>query len=119
MTTRRLAPLLAVAAVVCAGTTAAASPVAHSARTCSTPSYPGAGYYFYLHVSGTSCSRGTRVANDQYSCRQRHGRKGTCPSVDGYHCSEGKRNAISIEFDVRTTCRKSHATIAFAYQQDT
>jgi hypothetical protein len=120
MKIRHLAPLLASAALLlCAGTAATASPVAHAAHTCSTPSYPGAGYYFELHVSGTSCNRGTQVANDQYRCRQRHGKAGTCPSVDGYRCSEGHRNAIPTEFDVRTTCRKSHATILFAYQQDT
>ena len=119
MTIRHLAPLLAVAALVCAGTTATASPVAHAAHACSTPKYPGIGYYFKLHVSGTSCARGTQVANDQYTCRQRHGKAGTCSSVDGYRCSEGTRHAISTEFDVSTTCRKSHATILFVYQQDT
>jgi hypothetical protein len=118
MNIRHLAPILAVAALVCAGTTATASPVAHAAHTCSAPKYPGIGYFTSLRVSGTSCSRGSQVAVDYYRCRTRHGKAGTCSGgVDGYRCSES-RHSIPTEIDARVTCHKGHATIIHTYQQD-
>jgi hypothetical protein len=120
MNLRRLAPLIAVGALACAGSTASAGPVAHAAYACPTPHYPGSGYFTSLHVSGTSCSRGGQVAVDYYHCRIRHGgRAGTCPGgVDGYRCSE-KRQSISTEIDARVSCHKGHAVINHSYQQFT
>ena len=53
---------LALAGVFATGTTLASSPVAHAARTCSPPRYPGSGYFTSLKVTGVGCSTGKKLA---------------------------------------------------------
>jgi hypothetical protein len=108
-----LAALLAVA-----GATAAKAPVAHSARSCSPPKYPGSGYFTRLSVTGTSCSTGRRVAIAYYHCRLRHGKAGRCTSrVLGYSCRE-RRQSIPTEIDATVTCRRGSRKVVHSYQQN-
>jgi hypothetical protein len=110
---------LALAASPATVTTSAAGPVAHEAtHNCSTPKYPGLGYFTSLSVSGTSCSTGSKVAIAYYHCRIRHGAAGRCSGgVLGFSCSE-RRNSIPTEIDARVTCRRQHATVIHTFQQD-
>jgi hypothetical protein len=115
---RTLALAAAFAALLAIGATAAgARPSAHAAATCSAPRYPGSGYFTSLRVAHVSCATGRRVALAHYRCRVKHGRKGRCPSVLHYRCSE-VRNANSIEFLSRTTCKRGVRRVIFTYQQN-
>jgi hypothetical protein len=115
---RSLALGAASAALLAIGATAAgAHPSAHAARTCSPPKYPGQGYFTSLKVAHVTCATGRRVMLAHYRCRTKHGRKGRCPSVLGYRCSE-VRNANSVEFLSRTTCKRGVRRVIFTYQQN-
>ena len=110
---------LAAVALVAAATSASASPVAHAAKSCSPPKYPGQGYFTSLRETGTSCKRAKEVTLAHYRCRVKHGKKGRCTStVLGYHCTE-KRNTVPTEIDARVTCKKGGATVVYTYQQNT
>lgn len=90
-----------------------------STRSCSTPPYPGVGYFTSLKVTNTTCGTGTKVLKGYYKCRIKHGKAGRCTSkVVGFRCTE-KRNAIPTEFLARVTCKKGKATVVHTYQQDT
>jgi uncharacterized membrane protein len=96
----------------------AGGPTAHAAtKSCSEPNYPGDGYFTSLKVTGTSCKSGKKVALDHYRCRIKHGKKGRCPSIDGYKCTE-HREGISTEYNSRTTCKKGTRKVVFTYQQN-
>ena len=93
--------------------------VAQAARACSTPSYPGSGYFTSLKVYNTSCSTGRSVALAWYHCRVRHGAAGQCTSrVLGFSCRE-HRVRIPTEYDAKVTCNKGRATVIHTYQQNT
>jgi hypothetical protein len=116
------AALLAVAVLPAAGTVSAtgptAGPMAHSARTCSPPKYPGLGYFTSLSVSGVGCATGGKLIVAYYHCRTHSGPSGHCHgSVLGYSCSE-RRNSIPTEIDGRVTCHRRSATVIHTYQQD-
>jgi hypothetical protein len=109
---------LALAGLFATGTTLAKAPVAHAAKTCSPPRYPGSGYFTSLSVHGVGCSTGKKLAVAYYKCRLKHGKKGRCTSrVLHYSCTE-KRNSISTEIDARVTCKRGHRTIVHSYQQN-
>ena len=115
---RSLALAAASAALLAAGATAAgAQPSGHAARTCKAPTYPGQGYFTRLTVARVSCATGRRVVLAHYHCRIKHGRKGRCPSVLGYRCSEVRRS-IPTELLSHTTCKRGARRVSFYYQQD-
>jgi hypothetical protein len=115
---RSLALAAALAALLAIGATAAgANPAAHAARTCKAPKYPGQGYFTRLTVAHVSCATGKRVVLAHYRCRIKHGRKGRCPSVLGYRCTE-VRNSIATEYTSRTTCKRGARRVNFFYQQN-
>jgi hypothetical protein len=108
---------VAVALVMASGEVAA-RPLAHAAGGCSSPQYPGTGYFTSLSVKGTSCSTGRRLELAYYHCRLRHGAAGRCSGgVLGFSCSE-KRNSIPTEIDARVTCRRHKEEVVHTYQQD-
>jgi hypothetical protein len=115
---RSLVTATAAAALLAIGATAAnAGPSAHAARSCTAPNYPGQGYFTRLSVAHVSCATGRRVTLAHYRCRVKHGRKGRCPSVLGYRCSE-VRNSIATEYTSRTTCKRGVRRVVFYYQQN-
>jgi hypothetical protein len=100
------------------GASASARPVAHAARTCTPPDYPGNGYFTSLSVKGTDCRTGRRVALAYYRCRTRSGPRGRCHRrVLRYRCSE-RRNSIPTEIDARVTCKRGSRTVTHTYQQN-
>src|SRR4051812_28182057 len=115
------AALVVAAAALLLGTaTAGAGQVeAHAARSCSTPRYPGSGYFTSLTVRRVSCATGRKVTLAHYRCRTRSGRAGRCHKrVLGYTCSE-RRNSIPTEIDARVTCRRGGKRVVYTYQQNT
>ncbi|MEV4420382.1 hypothetical protein AB0L40_10475 [Patulibacter sp. NPDC049589] len=113
----------AVLAVVVAALSALVFALPHTAsastRSCSTPTYPGVGYFTSLKVTNTTCGTGTKVLKGYYKCRIKHGKTGRCTSkVVGFRCTE-KRNSIPTEFLARVTCKKGKVTVVHTYQQDT
>ena len=109
----RLSGLLIVLAI------AAALPSTAQAATCSTPKYPGSGYFTSLKVSGVSCSTGRSVTLSHYRCRTSSGPKGRCSRrVSGYRCSE-RRTTISTEINGRVTCKRGSRSVVYTYQQNT
>jgi hypothetical protein len=109
--------LLAAVCVVAIG--AAAAPATAAAATCSSPSYPGSGYFTSLKVKHVGCKTGRTVTLAHYRCRTENGRKGRCNRrVRGYRCSE-RRESIPTEFNSRVTCKKGAKRVIFTYQQNT
>ncbi len=103
----------------CCAAIALAAPGAAAAKTCSTPKYPGSGYFTSLSVKNTTCSKGKAVALAHYNCRTNKGRKGYCGRrVKGFKCTE-KRQSISTQFDSRVTCVDGAKRVVFTYQQNT
>ncbi len=111
---------IVVLGLVLAALTGGSSAVAGTARTCSTPKYPGVGYFTSLRVTGVGCATGRKLVVAYYHCRLAHGGKaGRCPGgVMHYRCTE-KRNTIPTEIDARVTCRRGSRRIVHTYQQDT
>jgi hypothetical protein len=110
---KRLALLTA---VLCAFV---AVPASARAATCSTPKYPGSGYFTSLKVTHVSCATGRKFVVAYYKCRIKHGVSGRCTTkVSGYRCKE-KRNSISTEIDARVTCTRGSKKIVHTYQQNT
>jgi hypothetical protein len=95
-----------------------AAALGSSARVCSTPRYPGLGYFTSLSVTGVTCAAGAKVTLAHYTCRIRGGATGYCRvAVDGYSCRE-QRNAIPTEIDGRVTCTKGREIVVYTYQQN-
>jgi hypothetical protein len=119
----RAAAVVAAAAVavpVVAGGPASAGagqPTAQAAKSCSTPKYPGVGYFTSLNVYHVSCATGRKLVIAYYKCRTKHGKKGKCSGVMGYRCTE-KRVSIPTEFDARVTCKDGSKVVKHTYQQD-
>jgi len=111
---------IVVLGLVLAALAGGSSAVAGTARTCSTPKYPGVGYFTSLRVTGVGCATGRKLVVAYYHCRLRHGgTAGRCPGgVMHYRCTE-KRNTIPTEIDARVTCRRGSRRIVHTYQQDT
>jgi hypothetical protein len=113
---RSLPVAAAVAGLLALGATAGAHPTAHASRACSPPKYPGQGYFTSLSVSHVSCATGRKVTLAHYRCRVKHGRKGRCPSVLGYRCTEVRRS-IATEYNARVTCKRGSRKVVYTYEQ--
>lgn len=104
---------------------AEAGPQARAAASCSIKSppndgYPGSGYLLRLTVTKISCAKGKSIMRSQYSCRMKKGKKGRCTSkVQGYTCTERRKNVIATQFDAQVTCKRGSKKVVFFYQQNT
>jgi hypothetical protein len=107
--------------VLClAGLLAAAllAPGAASAATCSTPEYPGSGYFTSLKTKNVGCKTGKKVTLAHYKCRIKNGKKGKCGhKVLRYKCTEA-RNSIPTELNSRVTCKRGAKRVVYTYQQN-
>ena len=111
---KRIALLIAVLAAL-----VAVPGTAHAATTCSTPKYPGSGYFTKLQVTHVSCATGRKFVVSYYKCRTKHGATGRCASkVSGYRCKE-TRTSSSVEIDAKVTCTHGSKKIVHYYQQNT
>jgi hypothetical protein len=126
---RRTLPLVALAVLAIAATTAPPAlagsdgPTASAAARCSLSGKErklGPTYVTSLSVTRVSCATGERIVKDYYRCRVRDGgRKGRCDSrIRGFRCTE-KRESISTQFDARVSCRKGKARVRHDYTQFT
>lgn len=121
--THRTAVFLLLAALIfpaAAAASADGSPTATAARSCSSPKYPGSGYFTSLSVTGVSCSTGKKVALGYYKCRVRAGgAKGACRKrVRDFKCSE-RRTSIPTQINALVTCKRGSKRVVHSYQQDT
>src|SRR5690348_7598366 len=107
------------AALLAAGANGATQPVAHAAKACSVPSYPGSGYFTSLSVKRVSCRTGRKLALAYYDCRLKHGPAGRCHArrVMRFRCHE-VRQSIPTELDGRVTCRRGGRKVVHTYQQN-
>jgi hypothetical protein len=126
---RRTLPLIALAVLAIAATTAPQAlagpdgPTASAAARCSLSGKErklGPTYVTALSVTRVSCRTGEKVVKDYYRCRVRDGgRKGSCHKrIRGFRCTE-KRESISTQFDARVSCRKGKARVRHDYTQFT
>ena len=112
------ATAVALAAALPIGASADTAPVAHSARVCKPPEYPGDGYFTSLSVRGVSCSTGRRLALAYYRCRTSSGPGGKCRRrVLRFRCTE-TRESISTEINGRVRCRRGDRRVTHTYQQN-
>ena len=92
-----------------------------SAKSCSSASYPGDGYFTSLSVKGTSCARGREIQRSHYRCRVSNGGKdGRCRRTKGYTCTESRPRSqrTSSEYNAIVRCTRGSAVIRFTYQQN-
>jgi hypothetical protein len=91
---------------------------AYTAKACSSPAYPGAGYFTSLSVKRVTCATGRRVEMAHYRCRTKHGALGRCHRrVLHYRCTE-TRERIPTETDGRVSCVKGRKRVTYTYQQN-
>ncbi len=116
--TRVLAALVATASALLL-TDVGAGAAAPAARDCAPPSYPAAGYFDRVTVTGASCATGSRVALAYYRCRTHAGDPaGRCPGgVLGFRCRE-LRQASSTQIQARVTCLRGRTRVVHVYSQD-
>ena len=103
-------------AVLLAPSAHASAPVATASKTCAigdSRSY-GTTYVTAISVRNTSCRNGRRLIRAFHACRP--GKKGKCPSVKGYSCSE-KRTTGRTQYYSTVTCRKGDKTVKHDYTQ--
>jgi hypothetical protein len=123
--TRRMIPVLAVAALLCAGPVASAhasGPVASAARSCSLAgSYSKLGptYAYQLRVLHTTCATGKRVIRAWDTCRKRSGgRRGHCHHrVLHYACTESRSTGFA-SFVARVHCHYGIRRVSWVYNQN-
>jgi hypothetical protein len=72
-------------------------------------------YVLSIRVSGTSCRKARRLIRAYHRCRP--GRRGRCPHVRGYSCSESRFNKSRISYDSRVTCRRGGKKVKHVYTQ--
>lgn len=118
--TNRLGALSAclVAAAVAVPATANAAPVATASKTCSTPKYPGNGYFTSLKVFNTSCATGRKLMLAHYRKRTNNGIRGKARRVGSWRCGE-RRYSAPTQYNSRVTCRSGSRKVVFTYQQNT
>jgi hypothetical protein len=104
------------------GVAPASAETTHAARACSSPDYPGNGYFTSLRVTRTSCGNGRKVARAHYRCRRAHGIRGRCGhAVRRFHCKEHRPASARIptQYSSRVTCKRGSRRVVFVYQQNT
>jgi hypothetical protein len=114
--TRLLAAAAACAAIALPAIGASPAAATATCKGANSPEYPN-GYYTKLVVTGISCAGGKDVMHGHYKCRIKNGRKGRCPSFNGWSCSE-KRRSGPTEFSSRVTCTKGNRKVVYYYSQD-
>ena len=95
------------------------APVAHAAKACSVPAYPGSGYFTSLTVKRVTCRTGRKLALAYYYCRVKNGPAGKCHRrrVMKFRCHE-VRQSIPTELDGRVTCKRGGRKVVHTYQQN-
>jgi hypothetical protein len=119
---RMLAGCCVATACLAAGATGAAAsgPTAHAARSCTTPDYPGSGYFYSITVRNVGCRKGRKVTLAHYRCRTESGRKGRCHHrVLRYRCRERRYAVIPTQYSAKVTCRRGDRRVIYRYQQNT
>ncbi len=89
-----------------------------AAKTCAVKgqqSYPTT-YVYKITASGTSCRSARELVRAYHRCRP--GRKGKCPRVRRYRCSENRFNKSSISYDSRVKCTRGGKTVRHTYTQN-
>ena len=108
--------VLAACAVVCPP--ASAGVPAQASKTCDPGNTRGYGTTYVLRISvsgGPTCSGAKQLIKTFHGCRP--GKRGRCPRVAGYRCSENRSNSTSQSYDSRVSCRKGGRTVKHTYTQ--
>ncbi len=110
---------LALTGLAVAGSASAATPVLRAVRSCTPPTYPGAGYFTRsIRATNVTCRYAREFVVAHYRCRiRRGGADGRCPSVRRFRCTEA-RESIPTEINARVTCRRGTQKIVHTYQQN-
>lgn len=102
---------------------ASAAPEAAAARTCSTRNIEqklGAspGYVNALSTRRVSCRDARDFSRRYHRCRRANGgRKGRCPRLLRFRCTEQRYNVISLSFDSKVLCTRGSQRIRQTYTQ--
>jgi len=121
-----LLPLvLAVCALVAlpASGGAAATPVAHAAKTCNISGKErklGTSYVLKLTATRVSCGKAQKLVKAYNACRHEKGKAGRCTrKVSGFSFSERRLDQIDTQYDAKVTAKKGSKRVAFTYTQFT
>lgn len=98
------------------------APQAHAAKRCGISGQQrslGPTYVLAVSTRRVSCRKAKRVVRAYHACRYRNGgKRGKCPRVSGFRCSE-RRSGIRSQFDARATCKKGRRRVKHTYTQNT
>lgn len=112
---------LIVALLLPAAAQAASGPDASAAANCSTRGIErklGASYVTQLSTRRVTCADARSFSRLYHRCRRENGgRRGRCPRVRGFRCSERRFNVIRISFDSRVLCTRGGQRIRQTYTQ--
>ena len=115
---RSFLPLAVLAATAAFVPSASAGPVAEAAKACDPGNSRGYGTTYVTRISvsgGPSCSGAKKLIKTFHGCRP--GKRGRCPRVAGYRCSENRFNSSSQSYDSKVSCRKGGRTVKHTYTQ--
>lgn len=109
--------LAAVSLALLAPAVADAAPTAEASKSCSVGTGRGYGTTYVTKISarGVSCRKARSVVRAFHECRP--GRRGRCPRVNGWRCSEDRFNRLPTQYSSRVTCRKGGRTVKHTYVQ--
>lgn len=100
---------------------ASAAPDASASATCSTRGIErklGASYVTALSTRRVTCADARSFSRLYHRCRRENGgRRGRCPRVRGFRCSERRFNVIRISYDSRVLCVRGSQRIRQTYTQ--
>lgn len=116
---RSLLPLALLAACGAFAPSAYAEVPAEASKTCDIGSGRGYGTTYVTRISvsgGPSCRGAKALIKSYHACRP--GKRGRCPRVAGYRCSENRFSPSSFSYDSNVTCRKGGRTVKHTYQQN-
>ena len=116
---RSFLPLAALAACASFAPSAYAEVPAQASKGCDIGSGRGYGTTYVTRISvsgGPSCRGAKALIKSYHGCRP--GRRGRCPRVAGYRCSENRFNSSSLSYDSNVTCRKGGRTVRHTYTQN-
>lgn len=114
---RRCAPVVLLTVALAVPSSAAADPVAVASKSCDVGNSRSYGTTYVLSISArnVSCDRARRLIRAFHECRP--GKRGRCPRVSGWSCSESRFNKSRQSYDARVRCARGGRVVKHTYTQ--
>jgi len=120
----RLAVLAVVSALLVAAAPTASpasdgGPTATAAKSCAVNDFDSYGttYVLWIRARRVSCRKARERVRAFHACRP--GKKGRCPNLGSWNCSENRGPSISTQYYSTAKCKKGRKVVKHRYQQNT